>query len=71
MPAVIEFDYDADRLRAMEALDETDETYQCIPRRCFLISNTAVNLLREREIRFRVIGGHAREREQRGLQMSQ
>lgn len=68
MPQLVQFDYDPDRLRAIDLLDEADETYQGVPRRCFLISNTAVNLLRERGIRFRVIGGQAREEEERGPQ---
>jgi hypothetical protein len=66
MPAVIEFDYDPDRLRAIEALDETDETYECIPDRRFLVSSTAVAMLQSRGIRFRTIGERPREEPNHG-----
>lgn len=66
MPAVIKFDYDPDRLLAIEALDETDEVYQCIPHRRFLVSSTAVATLRSRGVRFRVLGERPREEPNHG-----
>ena len=66
MPAVIQFDHDEDRLRALEALDEADETYQGMPERRFLVSAAAVAMLRSRGIRVRVVGQPAREEPNHG-----
>ncbi len=63
MPQLIQIDFDEDRLRAIDLLDEADETYSGVPPRCFLLSNAAVRLLQRRGIRFRVVGGEEREEE--------
>jgi len=64
MPQLIEFEHDEDRLRAIDLLDEADETYSGVPPRRFLLSNAAVRLLRGRGVRLRVIGGEGGEEEQ-------
>ncbi len=47
MAEVIQFDTDEDRLRALKALDDADETYPCIPPRRFCVTNASARLLRE------------------------
>lgn len=67
MASLIEFDFADDRLRAIDLLDEADETYQGIPRRCFLVSDSAVRLLQTQGVRFRTISGsESRKEEQHG-----
>jgi hypothetical protein len=46
----IQFDNEKDRLRALEALDEADETYQCIPPRHILLARATLAMLRSRGI---------------------
>lgn len=66
MSTVIQFDYDEDRFRAIDTLDEADETYQCIPERRFVVSAAAVITLQSQGIRFRVLGQQRREEPNHG-----
>lgn len=66
MPQLIQFDYDEDRLRAIEALDETDETYGGVPPRRFIVTAAAAKMLGARGIRFRVVGERLEEEPDHG-----
>lgn len=61
MPQLVQIDVEENRLRAIDLLDEADETYSGAPPRCFLLSNAAVRLLERRGIRLRVVGGEKEE----------
>lgn len=60
MPAIIQFDYEADHERAIDVLLEEGETYSGVAQGRILVSNAAVRALQAEGIRFRVIGGEAR-----------
>lgn len=64
MPEVVEFDSREDRLRAIDILLNAGETYGGVPLRRFLVSSTAISLLRAAGVRFRVLGRRAEAEEE-------
>lgn len=64
MPELIEFESREDRLQAIDILLNAGETYGGIPSRRFLVSDTAVRLLRGAGIRFRLLGRRAEAEEE-------
>jgi len=56
MPELIEFESQEDRLQAIDILLNAGETYGGIPSRRFLVSNTAVRILRGSGVCFRILG---------------
>lgn len=63
MPMLITFDSRKDRLRAIDVLFEEQETYHCVPKRCFVVSREATRKLTAQGVRYRVLGGERREEE--------
>lgn len=64
MPELIEFESREDRLEAIDVLFNAGETYGGVPPRRFLVSNTAVRLLRGAGVRFRILGRRAEGEEE-------
>lgn len=57
MAEVIEFLTVEDRLRAMQILEDEDEGYQSLPPNSrFILSTRAVKILKEKHIRFNILG---------------
>ncbi|GEM_PF-6265950 len=61
MSMVISFPLREDRLRAIDILADAEETYHGVPRRCYLVSDAAVKLLRSEGVQFEVVGGTDKE----------
>lgn len=61
MPVVIQFDFEADHERALDALFEIEATYSGAGRGCIQVSDVAARVLRERGIRYRVVAGRLEE----------
>ncbi len=61
MAVVIEFDIREERLKAIDFLAEAEESYQGLPKRRFLVSNNAARILKDRNVKFQVIGGKEEE----------
>lgn len=63
MPVLIEFTSREDRLRAIDVLFEEQETYHCVPKRCFVVSAETARKLTAQGVRYRVLGGERQEEE--------
>lgn len=61
MPLLIAFPAREDRLRAIDILAEAGETYHGVPTNCYVISDTAGQLLRSEGVRFQIVGEKDRE----------
>lgn len=61
MAVIIEFNSKEDRLKAIDFLAEAEEGYEGLPKRHFLVSNKAARILKDRNVKFQVIGGKEEE----------
>lgn len=55
MATVIQIDDKSDRVRALDILADAGETYHCAPGNRFIVSNRIPRLLREDNVRFKVL----------------